>query len=200
MKLHEDREVFSTAVSSVAQSLNLPEVYIEKDYWVTWSLKNLSVSSICNEIVFKGGTSLSKAYNLIQRFSEDIDLAAMAQGFNDAERKKLIKSVEKVASQGLEPIPGDDRGSKGSKFRKTVYRYPRNIDGENFGQVSPELLLEVNAFTRPEPYESIKIQSMVAEMMINAGREDLVEQYERLRCSDHRIEIGAPDSNIPVSN
>ena len=93
MKLHENEKEFVTYVSSVAQQVGLPEVYIEKDYWVTYSLKNLSISEYNHSVVFKGGTSLSKAHKLIHRFSEDIDLAVIANGMGDAQRKKLLKNV-----------------------------------------------------------------------------------------------------------
>lgn len=134
-------------------------------------------SEVTNDIVFKGGTSLSKAHQLIHRFSEDIDLAAIADGYGDAKRKRLLKNVEAAASEGLEPLIDDDRNSKGSKFRKTVYRYPRDTGGENFGQATPELLLEVNTFTRPEPCERKTIQTMIADMLIRENRQDLIEQY-----------------------
>jgi predicted nucleotidyltransferase component of viral defense system len=52
----------------------LPAI-IEKDFWVCWVLKKLfAADQLANNLVFKGGTSLSKVYGLIHRFSEDIDL------------------------------------------------------------------------------------------------------------------------------
>ena len=101
--------------------------------------------------VIKGGTSLSKAHKVIHRFSEDIDLAAIAVGLSDAKRKSLLKQIEHAACIGLDLASGDARVSKGSKFRKTVYKYPRMNSAGSFGQAFPELLIEVNAFTRPEP-------------------------------------------------
>jgi len=178
MKLHKDKDVFFTYVSSVSQYMGLPEVYIEKDYWVTRSLKQLSESDISDSVVFKGGTSLSKAYGLIHRFSEDIDLAAITDGLGDAQRKKLLKKTEVAASAGLELLSDDTRTSKGSRFRKTVYRYPRDTNEGNFGQASTELLIEVNTFTRPEPCERRPIRSMMTDMLISEGRQDLVEQYD----------------------
>ena len=53
----------------------LPFGAIEKDWWVTHSLSIIFSMSCANALVFKGGTSLSKAWDLIERFSEDIDLA-----------------------------------------------------------------------------------------------------------------------------
>jgi len=167
VKLHEDLEFFSTAVSSAAQSMNLPEAYIEKDYWVTRSLNQLSKSEISEEIVFKGGTSLSKAHKLIHRFSEDIDLAAIADGMGDAKRRRLLKNVDLTAGEGLELLPDDERNSKGSKFRKSVYRYPRFTEEG-----------KVNTFTRPEPCERKKIQSMIADMFVEGDRQDIVDKYD----------------------
>lgn len=176
MRLHEDTDVFSELVANAAQSIGLPQVYVEKDYWVTKALKHLSASAYAAHAVFKGGTSLSKAYRLIHRFSEDIDLAISAGALSDGQRKKLLKAVEEAAAQGLTLIE-DARISKGSSYRKTVYRYPRHIDGDAFGQASPELLIEVNAFTTPEPFEAKPVQTLIADALQTQGRLDLIGQY-----------------------
>jgi len=176
MKLHEDPGVFAEFVAVTAETIGLPQVYVEKDYWVTKALKHLSESTHAGDVVFKGGTSLSKAYRLIDRFSEDIDLAVLvgdAGNTTDAARKKLVKGVESVVTQGLTYLKEDARESKGSKYRKTVYRYPRSVDGDDFGQASSELLVEVNAFTRPEPFESRELQTLIAEVFTKKNETDL---------------------------
>lgn len=59
-----------------AANLGMPPHVVEKDFWVCWMLKRLfALESVSNSLLFKGGTSLSKAYGLIRRFSEDIDLS-----------------------------------------------------------------------------------------------------------------------------
>ncbi len=177
MKLHEDTEVFDELISVTADKLGLPQVYVEKDYWVTKALRYLSESDHADVAVFKGGTSLSKAYRLIARFSEDIDLAIFSKGKGDSARKKLLKSVEKVAATGLVCVKDDARQQKGSKYRKTVYQYPRHVAGEYFGQATPKLILEVNAFTEPEPFELKELQTMIAEALTSIGKEDLIKSY-----------------------
>ncbi len=177
MRLHEDTEAFSDLVQATAEAMGLPQVYIEKDYWVTKALKHLSDSTHVNEVVFKGGTSLSKAYRLVDRFSEDIDLAVFAGGRSDSGRKVLLKNVEATVAIGLNELEYDSRVSKGSKYRKTVYQYPRSVDGDTFGQASQELLVEVNAFTNPEPYEPKQIQSFIAETLSKLGRTDLITKF-----------------------
>ena len=62
-------------LDAVSRELHLSPVAIEKDWWVIIVLKALSMTSISHLLNFKGGTSLSKGFGLIERFSEDIDLS-----------------------------------------------------------------------------------------------------------------------------
>jgi predicted nucleotidyltransferase component of viral defense system len=59
---------------AAADNLGKQAYLIEKDIWVVWTLSKLFESAIGKRLTFKGGTSLSKAYGVIDRFSEDIDL------------------------------------------------------------------------------------------------------------------------------
>jgi hypothetical protein len=177
MILHEDTDAFEELIAATAQSIGLPELYIEKDYWVSRALKALSLSSHTESVVFKGGTSLSKAYRLIDRFSEDIDLAVFSRDLSDNQRKTLLKNVERDVAAELTPLPADQRTSKGSSFRKTVYQYPRHIADDDFGQASPELLIEINAFTHPEPFKKIELRTLIAEMLEGRGEQQLIERF-----------------------
>ena len=69
MTLHENKDAFKDAIRAVSDYLGIRDIYIEKDYWVTYILERLSRSPNSRNVVFKGGTSLSKVYNLIERFS-----------------------------------------------------------------------------------------------------------------------------------
>src|SRR5262245_50103782 len=58
-----------------ASEMQIRPQFVEKDFWVCWALRLLfTLSGIGDHLVFKGGTSLSKAYRIIERFSEDIDI------------------------------------------------------------------------------------------------------------------------------
>ena len=59
------------AIVAAADYFQIPEIFIEKDYWVTYALHQLFHSEVKDLIVFKGGTSLSKCYSIIKRFSEE---------------------------------------------------------------------------------------------------------------------------------
>ena len=62
------------ALLQAADASGRPPHLLEKDVWVVWSLRHLFAAPYASHLVFKGGTSLSKAYGVIQRFSEDVDL------------------------------------------------------------------------------------------------------------------------------
>lgn len=67
--LHQDSKLFIDTILATAGYFNILPVYIEKDYWITNTLRRLSQYANAEKVVFKGGTSLSKAYNLVNRFS-----------------------------------------------------------------------------------------------------------------------------------
>lgn len=83
-----------------ANKTGLPVQAIEKDLWVTAVLQMVFSLPIANRLVFKGGTSLSKVWKVIRRFSEDIDLAIDPSiwGFEGDLTKKQIKRLRKVSS------------------------------------------------------------------------------------------------------
>ena len=177
MNLHEDKEVFLDLVQATAQRAQLPEVYIEKDYWVTTVLKNISESELADSLVFKGGTSLSKAHKIVERFSEDIDLAIIDLSISGNQKRRLLKEIEEVATKGLSVVKDDDRTSKASQFRKTVWQYPRQIVGQDFGQASKNLLIEVNAFVEPEPHCQMALESIISEELSRSGKTEFIEHY-----------------------
>src|SRR5690606_11808456 len=93
-------------VTEAAGRLGLVPLIVEKDFWVCWTLARVfEVEAVAPHVVFKGGTSLSKLFGAIQRFSEDIDLAVSprALGFEEAgleeacsvsQRRKRVKALE----------------------------------------------------------------------------------------------------------
>ncbi|MBU0744156.1 MAG: nucleotidyl transferase AbiEii/AbiGii toxin family protein [Gammaproteobacteria bacterium] len=68
------KDIQGKIITSTAYKLNLSPVVVEKDLWVCWALEHLFSMKLSAPISFKGGTSLSKCYQLIRRFSEDLDI------------------------------------------------------------------------------------------------------------------------------
>lgn len=176
MKLHEHAEIFSEVIQATADHLSIPAVYVEKDYWVTYVLKKLSRSQYKGQLIFKGGTSLSKAYKLIHRFSEDIDLAAHLPDCSANQVKIFLRKAEAELTEGLTHIPGYPGESKRGTFRKTWFAYPRLAEGD-FAQASSLLLLEINAFTTPEPFTLMPVRSLIADSLGMMGRPDLIQKF-----------------------
>lgn len=75
-RLRDDLDELRAAVDTVAQQLGIPAAHVEKDFWLTEALRGACATASAENVapVFKGGTSLSKVYGLIERFSEDVDL------------------------------------------------------------------------------------------------------------------------------
>src|SRR5436190_6171931 len=119
MTFHEADD-FKDAILKTAGDLKIRPVLIEKDYWATFVLRNLSFSKFKGQVVFKGGTSLSKVFNCIDRFSEDIDLAILKEeDINDNQLKKLMKSIEQEITVGVTLIAGHPSEEKRGRNRKT---------------------------------------------------------------------------------
>ena len=94
--LHNNKELFSDIIIAASDTLNIAPAIIEKDYYVTLLLKKITEK--CPDIIFKGGTSLSKCFKLINRFSEDIDIGLNCDKATEGKRKRLkafIKNIKK---------------------------------------------------------------------------------------------------------
>ncbi len=165
MNLHENKDLFTAAIQLASNpksegGLGIKEIYIEKDYWICRSLKQLSECKESEVAVFKGGTSLSKAYRLGSRFSEDIDIAIT----NDSQRtdnqtKSIISRISRAMSAGLEEVR-NPATRKYSKYRKAFYRYPITEENEIIGAINHgQILLEIVSFANPYPYQKIFIKS-----------------------------------------
>lgn len=98
MYLHENRALFKDTIEQVSEEIGYAPSVIEKDYYVTMILKLLSEQ--LNNCVFKGGTSLSKGFHAINRFSEDIDIT-FDEHIGESRRKKLKNVVLKGISTEL---------------------------------------------------------------------------------------------------
>ena len=179
MILHTDIERFSTLINFAADHFQIPPAFIEKDYWITRTLQRISQNPNAEKVVFKGGTSLSKAYRLTNRFSEDIDVAVIdADSFSGNQLKMLIKRLAKDMANGLEEKVIQGVTSKGSRFYKAIYAYP-NMTGLTASSVKAgQLLIEINTYANPYPYVKQEMSSLITDYLTSIGRQDLIEEYQ----------------------
>ncbi|HBK82059.1 MAG TPA: hypothetical protein DDZ41_00420 [Flavobacterium sp.] len=175
MKLHENKTLFRQAVQFTADQMKIPVIYVEKDYWVTYALFTIFNNEIGKDTVFKGGTALSKCYNIIERFSEDIDLVVLRrEGESNNQLTNKIKKISKVVADVLPEVEIAELTQKMGMNRKTAHTYAKEFKG-NYGQVRDVIVVEATWLGYFEPYTTKTISSFVGSMMLNNGQQDIAE-------------------------
>lgn len=179
MNLHENKQVFFDAIIATSNALDIKRHFVEKDYWICRTLQQMARTDTEHHAVFKGGTSLTKAYHIGSRFSEDIDVAiADAHLMSGNQVKTTIRRVAHGMTDGLTEVLKDTT-SKGSHYHKAYYAYPSISTIPTTSAVrAGELLLEINSFANPYPWEMRTIRCFITEFLLQSGNELLVEQFD----------------------
>lgn len=128
----------------------------EKDWWVTHTLSVIFSMDCANALTFKGGTSLSKAWNLIQRFSEDIDLALDREflGFTGELSKKDVKKLRKESFKFIKEVFAEELKNKFAElgFREVNVK-PREVENRDQDPLIIEIyynkLTEIDTYLKP---------------------------------------------------
>lgn len=178
MKLDQQPELLADAVRATSEYYHIAPVYIEKDYWISKILQQLSRSIYANNTVFKGGTSLSKGYGLIKRFSEDVDVAVLTGELSGNQIKTLITKVCKEMTQGLQEQDVPELTSKGSRYRKTLYQYLTSVHDPLYSFVANRVIVEINSFANPYPYVKRQIRSFITSYLEENSMQSLIEEYD----------------------
>ncbi|WP_421828342.1 nucleotidyl transferase AbiEii/AbiGii toxin family protein [Larkinella sp.] len=180
MKLHEDQELFADAVTITAQHMNLPQIYVEKDYWVTLALQRIFTGPLAEWSVFKGGTALAKCFSFINRFSEDIDLVLLKEpGLSANQLKERLKRISNAVSEFLPELETPGITNKKGMIRKTAHSYSKVFVGD-FGQVRDLIILESSWLGSSEPVITGQVSSFIYQMMQARGQDELATQYDLL--------------------
>lgn len=172
-------------IEQTAAKLNLPVQAIEKDLWVTAILQVLFTLPCARDLVFKGGTSISKVWNAINRFSEDIDLAIDRSLFDlDGElTKKQVKKLRKESSMfvreelfgqlceaiastplyGLCEIEAQPDGVGDSTYPepRIIYVKYASLFSDKIDYILPVVKIEAGARSLLEPTLNVAIKSLV---------------------------------------
>jgi len=176
---------------ATAERMHLHPVNVEKDFWVCWLLKHLfTIPDFDGWLVFKGGTSLSKCFNLIQRFSEDIDLAVDFEklGFTGERDPRQGRLSRTKRQRLLDTMLADCRKYIAGSFLTTLkkrlqeslgrggwalavstedpntveFEYPSALDAK-LDYIRPSVALELGTHAEPVPHGPIPIRSFSAE-------------------------------------
>lgn len=171
MKLHLDDKLFKNYIALASQEEKIDEAIILKDYFVVLALKELYKNQ--KDLIFIGGTSLSKCYQIIERFSEDIDIVATAKS-RKAKQKATHEAIENLVNtwswktESSNPIHSDF---------KEVYLY---YDTEHQSELDQRVKLELITFTDPFPVIEKEITPIIYKYL---------EEDEKIKFEIDKIKV-----------
>lgn len=167
-------------IQQISNKQGLAPFAVEKDWWVVQALTTIFEMAVGAHLVFKGGTSLSKAWNLIDRFSEDVDLAIDRQflGFDGELTKKQITALRKTANsyisetffielqkafikKGFQNLKWEIIKTTESDQDPVIINlyYPNRIDTP--GYIKPRVQIEIGCRSLKEPFSPQNIASLI---------------------------------------
>ena len=159
MYLHNDVNLFSKVIQDASKALNIWDAAIEKDYYVTLILKELATAS--DKIVFKGGTSLSKARKAINRFSEDVDIS-FTEHIGASRRKKLKYNIIAPIAQKLGLVISNfDKTQSDRDVNNYAFEYVPLFKSDK--HVDPTVKVETSLITAVFPYDEMHIGNYIAD-------------------------------------
>ena len=171
--LHNDRELFEQLILRTSESLGIKAEIIEKDYYVTLFLKELV--SVSPDIIFKGGTSLSKCYHLIDRFSEDIDLNIETETKPSESRRKHLKSsiVSVIDKLGF-TLTNPENVKSRKDYNRYIIDYPSVLGASYLKEM---LIVETAVYQRAYPTVRKTAGSLIYDFLSANGFDDFIRQY-----------------------
>ena len=176
MNLHHDHEAFSELIIAASNELHIPPGIIEKDYYVTLALRELA--SRVKGMVFKGGTSLTKCYQILERFSEDIDISyAASEGVPGESRKRQLKKavVSSIESMGFSVANIEETRSRRSY---NCYRASYSSIYSSLLELKPELVIETYIALLPFPTVNRMTDNYIYRFLKMTDQEDLAEEFD----------------------
>ena len=156
---------------NISEAAGLRPAIIEKDYYVTEALRIIAATA-GDKVIFKGGTSLAKGWNLIQRFSEDIDLFLDPLAFNPPLGKKAIdrelkKLRDAVGAHPALTFVAQESQTIGGFGRSDRFSYTQRFGGP--GEVANRVLLEAGTASGREPTTDIELRSYLGQFLDETG-------------------------------
>lgn len=179
MNLHRDKDAFQALLSDMSRKTGIRSDIVEKDYYLTLLLWELSQRQQDLPAYFKGGTALYKAIGRIKRFSEDIDLTVEIQDCSRSQGKKRLETAAN-AYQELRRTTEKERESNQRGSITSVYEYDpvTLVDKEDALQRFGYVKVEVTSFTVSEPTEPLEISPLLYSEATEAQRDILEKQFE----------------------
>ncbi len=161
-----DLDEFGPTLDAAAERLGISPPAVEKDYWVSEVLRVLG-RDFDGDFIFKGGTSLSKGYRLVERFSEDIDILVLPGERGRGTTDKLMKAMADSAATGAGGSASGVGGSETGRHRSYEITYPATR--EPTALIRTSLLLEMGVRGGSHPHAPVPISSLLGDVLEAAG-------------------------------
>ena len=172
--LHNDRALFEQLVLLTSDKMGIEPGIVEKDYFVTLFLKTMS--ELQPDIIFKGGTSLSKCHKIIKRFSEDIDLSLDCEAKpTEGQRKKLKENViSTIGRLGLSLKNPEEIRSR-RDFNRYVVDFSSVFTANS---IKRHLIVETAVRIRSYPSVIMTASSYIHDFLADSNFSDMIECWE----------------------
>lgn len=172
--LHDNKELFEQLVLRASETMGIKAEIIEKDYYVTLFLKELV--SVMPEIIFKGGTSLSKCYHLIDRFSEDIDLNIETETKpSEGKRKHLKSSIVSVIDKLNFTLTNSNNVRSRREYNRYLIDYPSVLGASYLKEM---LIVETAIYQRAYPTVRKQAGSLIYDYLSANDFSDFIAEYK----------------------
>lgn len=174
MNLHHNKIHFDELIIATSNEFGISKSIIEKDYYVTLVLNELSKN--IPDMVFKGGTSLTKCYQLLDRFSEDIDLSYNISigNMGESKKRKLKQAIIQSMANINTPVYNVDQTR--SRRQYNCYR-AKYTSLYNSNIVKTELIVETYIALLPFPTSIEMVDSYIYRYLKKYNYDQLIDQY-----------------------
>lgn len=171
--LHNNKELLNDVIIATSNELNIIPAIIEKDYYVTLLLKKITEKY--PDIIFKGGTSLSKCHKIINRFSEDIDIGLNVDKATEGMRRNLKQNIKDAIEELGFTLDNPESIMTRTYYNKYQIRYPVS---ESTEFIKPFLYVETAIFMKPFPFEIKEADTYIYRFLKSQGQEDFIKDYD----------------------
>ncbi len=182
MVLHLENEAFRELIELAANHFGYEQSHVEKDYWVCKILKELAASDFADNIYFKGGTSLSKAYAIIDRFSEDLDMFAFSGNSSSSKQaeKTLNRNISHFVIENNAAMYKEELSKTGGDFRKLAFSYDTHYESAGLKE---NLEVEIKCCTLEDksamfyPAQRQRITPIITEYLLAMENQELIQRF-----------------------
>lgn len=186
--LHENKEEFINAVNLASEYFHVLPVIVEKDYYVTMILRELSERQ--GFVVFKGGTSLFKCHKVIRRFSEDIDITIDSK-LSQGQMKKLKEVIKDIATKLGLSIPNIGETRSRRSYNRYILEY-QSVMSEPDDAVQAAVLMETSFAEVSFPTVILPVHSYIGDMMMKEAPDEL----EKFRLEPFQMKVQGLDRTL----